>query len=447
MIDDIICYCEINELSITSSSDCYYERKITGAYYTPYDVSNFFWNEFFLIKKLNTHQKIYDFIRQTIFVEPAVGAGIFLFSLVKKIIYSNCNPDILKELSIISYDINNRAISFVKKQKRVFEKKSSIYLGGWKFKNKDFLLDKCKYCKGRNILFVGNPPFVINKKGSKWKSSFADFWEKSYAENNADIAFILPLSFTFSRDYQELRDRIINNKSSVYIVNFDNIPDCLFKTKKINSPNSNSANSQRCSVIFCFKDNLGQVFSSKLTRWHAAQRSEILNTQPSYYNISEHSYYYKQFIRPASDRIYRYLKDSASIHLEDLISSSGRFSLNLGSLARNYISFRDRDDAGNHTLKFSKKNDFLIVFKIISSDVFFEYWRTMGDGFHLTKSNIFSFPVSGELFAWANTDIEFSSGVWNKRKNYMKTKKNAGKNNISFDFSGVFTFWTERLSS
>lgn len=418
-------------------------RKDTGSYYTPIDACDFFWDQFLSLKGIKNKDIAERFIKETEFVEPAVGAGIFLFSLLKKLLILGCTVSSLNDLQITSHDINSRALSFVKKNLRSLEAETGLKLGNWEFKQGDFLKCTKPFCTERNLAFIGNPPFVKNQQGSKWKNSFADFFEKSYLtqEKNIDVAFILPLSFTFSRDYIALRKKVLCDRNSIYIVNFDNIPDCIFKSGKPDSLNTNKANSQRCSLIFAFKDQKNKVYSTKLLRWAAAERKKIFSSTPVFYDclaIADET----QIPRPASSNIHAYfVQNKHEYSFSDLLDMNGKKHLYVASVARNFISFRDVSSSVNHALPFKTSEDYLTGLALLSSDVFFDYWLSYGDGFHLTKKDILDFPITADLMKWASGKRRTAEKVWSERNKYKKEKLNAGIISKSYDLSRLFKVW------
>lgn len=438
-IESVQSLCEENEVFLSSENNSFLERKNTGSYYTPKDTCDFFWNEFFALKNIKNKNQAVKFIKQVEFVEPAVGAGIFVFSLIKKLILLGCPLSSLAHLRVTCLDINARALAFVRQNKTRLEVDLNGTLGEWNLEKKDYLKANLARRKRRQV-FIGNPPFVKNGASSRWKNSFADFFEKSYcSRSDADIAFIMPLSFSFSRDYSLLRGIVLEDDSSVYLANFDNIPDCIFKAGKFNTLNSNTANSQRCTIGYVFQDRKREVFSTALIRWKADERHHVFSERPRYYDISK-SLLSGQFIRPSSEKILSYIKNKPAYRLGDMLAGNGKYTLHVAGVARNYISFRHKHSSGGHELNVGSQKEFYSLLAIIGSDVFYEYWLTVGDGFHLTKGDIYNFPVSKDLWEWSLGQGAQAKKVWSAKSDFMKSKLNAGRKSVSYDFSSVFVF-------
>ena len=78
------------------------------------------------------------------------------------------------------------------------------------------------------------------------------------------------------------------------------------------------------------------------------------------------------------------------------------------------------------------------VLLVVSSDLFYDYWLTVGDGFHVTKKNLHNFPVHDALLALLTTKLNTVQEIWKNRRHYAKKKVNSGVEIRSFDFSDAF---------
>jgi len=247
------------------------------------------------------------------------------------------------------------------------------------------------------------------------------------------------LSLTFSRDYTHLRHLCKQAGSTIQISNFDNIPDALFKAGKPESTNSNKANSQRCSIVSIVPCSDERVLVSPLIRWFKAERESVLNQSPSYLDISNY-HFDDQLPRPSNPNILGYLQQAAECpRLSDYITG-GSHVLHVGSVARNYISIRSEASTANHSLTFKDEDDFILVFSILVSDMFFEYWKTLGDGFHVTKKNIYQFPVHPAVIEDIKSKSLIYKKLWNKRNQFRKSKLNKAKTVVSYDFRNQVQF-------
>jgi hypothetical protein len=412
-------------------------RKLSGSYYTPIDVASFFWNDFFSIGEINTLQDATDLIQRHRFVEPSAGAGVLVFSLLHKLASMGMATETLASMDLQIVDVNKRALVFIDKQFRQLSTQWDVKFPNLKLVCSDFR-KICFNDSDKPLVFFGNPPFVKNVKGSStWKNLFADFTEIALkqAGRSGSVHFIVPLSLAFSRDFKKLREMLFEHDRAITLSHFDNIPDTLFKSGKPLHTNTNKANSQRCSIVTVRPAEKTSVFSSKLLRWSKHDRADVLSRTPVYHDVGPYSFD-GQIPRPENSRVLKYLnQDVANFRLGDLCSNNGKYILHVGSVARNYIGIREEYSSGVHQLRFDKKKEFYRALLILGSDLFFAYWRTVGDGFHVTKTNIHEFPIQETLNKVLDGKVSTTRKIWASRDSCRKSKLNSGRQTHSYDFS------------
>ena len=422
-------------------------RKQSGSYYTPADVGAFFWREFFSLRKISDAQIAADFIRKHHFVEPSAGAGALVFTLLHKLVSLDVAAPALERIDITIIDINKRALLFIQKQIESLEQLWGIRFHNVRFVRADFRALALDH-HGKIPIYFGNPPFVSNPKGrSDWKNLFADFLDIALRDvgNKGSIQFILPLSVAFSRDYSRLRALLRARPSTVALSHFDNIPDTLFKSGKPQNENTNKANSQRCTILSITPSDRTKILSTELHRWSKQERGHFLSRKPKYYDVTPYALD-DQFPRPVSADILRYICGSGgAIRLGDLCSAEGKYELHVAGVARNYIGIRETAGAGTNTLRFGNKDDLHAALLVLASDLYLAYWRTIGDGFHVTKENICGFPLPQEMPEILYADLPAIRKLWVNREQYRKTKLNSGRQTHSYDFSSAAPLLMPRI--
>lgn len=427
-------------LSYSDSKTSEVERKRNGSYFTPRDVAIHFWRSFFRLNKITSKSEAEQFISRHRFIEPSVGSGTLVLALFRVLIEYGVDLETIGSVELEMVDINARALDFVDNCLAKLDRDCSIGFCNLSFSHSDFLNYEIQP-QGKPIVLFGNPPFVKNVNNtSPWKNSFADFLEVGLSSTgpSSHLHFILPLAIAFSRDYRKLRKYLLHRESStIALSHYDNIPDTLFKSGKPRSENSNKANSQRCSILTVSPSDQQRVLSTKLHRWTTSERRSFLREALTYLDITDVAYE-SQIIRPENRSILRYLQSaSTGVRLHDFTGANGEHRLHVGSVARNFIPIREAFSYGTHCLKFSSRRRFLIAFFILSSQLFFDYWRTVGDGFHVTKSNLLDFPISDELAGLAEDSLDNAEGRWMRRNEYVKVTKNSGRVVRSFDFTAA----------
>lgn len=446
ILDDALSVAECAEegLAIDVTRSNIVQRKSTGSFYTPVDVVEHFWQEYFRFHDIDTLKAVRDHLSEFIFVEPAVGAGIFLFGLMRKLVSFGCNVADLETLHFVGADVNSAALKFISGALKGVEAQSGARFSQIVFLHTDFLM--LPLPAGGKISFIGNPPYVRNPAGAFWKNLYADFIARmlDVPAEQRSIALIVPLSVAFSRDYKLLRSRMRACSRAIRLESFDNIPDCLFDVGKPGSHNTNKANSQRCSIIML--RDFGEVRhdATDLRRWSRKRRREFLEATPSFFDISGYSFD-EQFPRLSCDWISNYLVASGERLCLGGLLNAGRYGFSVGGVGRNYIGLRMGEVRGATPLTFKSKQHMLWALQLLGSPVFYEYWRTVGDGFHVTKSDILRFPISFGLLKVCIEQEERANNIWRRRSSFEREKQNAGRAIRSYDFRGQFDYVADGL--
>lgn len=449
IVDRVLYQAEADERDLAYYTACKSEdaRKKSGSYYTPVDVANYFWNQYFYANGIADAQSATKFIFSHRFIEPSCGSGVLAYALLGKLLELGVSLEAMRALDLHLVDINDFALEYSRRQFSLINETLGDNFFSPHFVNEDFLSFR-GIKSGKPTVFFGNPPFVSNQRGATWKNTYADFMDRCLQEATqlAAIHFIVPLSIAFSRDYSALRNKLRQQNFAVYASHFDNIPDTLFKSGKPESSNSNKANSQRCTIVSAISAKEHRLYSSELYRWNTADRATFLSRCARFEDVTN----YKlgdQFIRPSSPEMAEYLQCSKfKFSLGDLTQKNGGHSLYVGGVARNYISVRGEVASGVQTFNFKNKNDFYRFLGLIVSDVFLDYWRSVGDGFHVTRANILDFPISVPLDDFVARSLPKIKRMWARRKEFEKSKLNSGSIVRSYDFSGVAPLLNQALS-
>jgi hypothetical protein len=399
-----------------------------------------FWDLFFWHHRICDPAALQAFLSTTQLVEPSAGSGMFVFSFLRKAALLGATPESLAAAKFHVVDINLTALRFFSDRLREIESAIGTRFVGIGPSQKDFLEWASKSCV-TNAVFVGNPPFVANSRGSRWRNLYADFVETMLTYRSVKgVSLILPLSVCFSRDYTNLRALIRSSGMGVSASSYDNIPDCLFKAGKPESTNTNRAISQRCTILNVGGPNAMLRESSALLSWAAAERTSILSSIPTFRSFDDNDRS-GQIPRPSSEVLVSYMSEARNAPpFRRFLSKMGRPMFAVGGVARNFIGIRDVEplDPGCILIKTASEEDRYIALQILSSGIFYDYWRTYGDGFHVTVDLIERFPVTEALAVRFRATSTRAREVWLQRTAYAKEKLNSGRVVRSYDFRTAF---------
>lgn len=436
-LDQVLLNLEDAEMGLSNEGG---SRRESGSYYTPADVASHFWRLFWRHHQVSNEESARLFIQNTQFVEPSVGSGIFIFSMLKSLAEFGIGPSAAASVRIQAVDVNLAALDFVRNQIRSLEENFSVSLQSITLEHSDFLKWISNH-RSPSSIYVGNPPFISNEKGARWKNVYADFVEAMLqTEEECSISLVVPVSACFSRDYVALRRLFKESGKPLSASSYDNIPDCLFKAGKPES-GSNKANSQRCTILNLGGPRDGIVESSALLRWSAKERTGFLEAIPNFHDCTGFDIE-RQIPRPTDEQLTKYLREADGGHsIREFFSSRGKEAFSVGGVARNFIGIREYQGkmSGIIPIRANKSEESLILLQVLASGLFYKFWRSFGDGFHVTNQIIEQFPISKRLLASCENNLVNADKIWKKRESFAKTKLNSGKIIKSYDFTTAFS--------
>ena len=302
---------------------------------------------------------------------------------------------------------------------------------------------------------IGNPPYVpINKISYQINSStdekFPDIYGNillrslALTKRNGRSGMIIPLSITFSREFEVLRDKM-RNWGSGWFSSYDNIPAALFVGV-----------SQRCTIWIGQHSNQ-DTFVAPMYRWRVSYRLFLLENLNyvlvNDYNLAQlglpklSSYSDAAILRiisPPKQRRYRKI----------LAGRRGRLTqLRFSQAARNFISVFLKDppclDAVNLSrvapskigrLSLTNKSDAYAALAATAGELYFWYWLVRGDGFDVTNWVVSDFLEFLDSLPddHYNHLVELGQVLDTNRNKWLVFKKNAGRFVGNFNFRGAF---------
>ena len=291
-------------------------------------------------------------------------------------------------------------------------------------------------------VIIGNPPYVATQKikysfneyGCRFPDIYAACIIRSLHLRNlhSNVGMIIPLSLTFSRDFSALREHVYNDGS--WISSFDNIPAALFDNV-----------SQRCSIVLLQKTNKHFTFITQLKRWRSRYRNSLFANM-QFTNVSDYPKikFCENLPKVHSNRIFEFIETIQNSPCG--IIKVGNYNLGYSCTARNYISafiqpppcidvetLGTLQNNGMNYIRFENVEYRNAIYATLCGDVCFLYWLVVGDGFHVTKSNLNIFIRNYEE-PWLNLLCNLGKCIDFHCHEVLNYKKNAGKYIGSYNY-------------
>ena len=301
---------------------------------------------------------------------------------------------------------------------------------------------------------IGNPPYVATQKINYTviEDSFCDIYanmvirSSNLVGQNGNCGMIIPLSITFSSDYRVLRQSVCNLRiGKSWFSSYDNIPASIF-----------SGVSQRCTIFLKrFSngiENQGTIYVSPMYRWKAESR-KFLTNQVGYCELGKWDLTDLGIPKLASNiqfQILQAIHNHTNSH--EPTFSTGESELGFSPTARNFVSvFSDpppcidsktmQTICSNRPIPISFHGDKLrdAILASLTGDLYFWYWLSRGDGFHVTKWIIGDFAKCIQSIPGKYIDLlSILGNIIQARKNEaLVFKKNAGKYVGNYNYTAL----------
>lgn len=276
--------------------------------------------------------------------------------------------------------------------------------------------------RGGFDVIIGNPPYVEYSKKVNGKSVSDVYKLENYAtldcgnlyaycmersrnlsHSNSILGMIVPLSLTCGERMQKLRNYLNNTYSCKYISNFEIFPSKLF-----------DGAFQRVSI--CLANNAREdSYSTKLYRWYSVERTALFG-KICYVNADKQ--YLSRGIAKFSSLDHKVVlhKINSSECIGSKIKKDKSAYLVYYQEATNYwmkasmrIPYYCKNDevtspAHGRFLYFKNERDRNAIFAFLNSSLFYCWYSSFSDGFHLSDGIVKSMPIDESLFQ--NVDIQ-----------------------------------------
>jgi hypothetical protein len=447
---------------LSNFSEIKTERKKSGTYYTPNDVSNYIVINSFLLetnKKIsglhnfadafnileNTEkEKLNDLIFKKKIIDPTCGSGEFLvkaaihkLSLLEKKFFLNDNYILDIAASIYGNDINSESVDiaiyrlfmiFARKMKdyRNYKKLTSILLKN--FTQYDLVFFERKF-KLKYDIVVGNPPYVEYSKYKGKKSSREEFGNV-YADvlynslellkNNSVFGFVLPISYSSTKRMKRLRDIIEAKNFTQYVLSFADRPDCLFKGVH-----------QKVNIVISRRDNdINKLYTSRYLIWNNFERKNLFNNISIISHSSKNLNYIPKFGNSIEKSIFKKLNSKNNNSLLSLQILQGS-SVYLNTRAAFWVKAFSFNPGSKEYKRFyyeEKLKNFIL--SILNSSLYWFFWTVVSDGWHITNKELEEFYVPTQLVDYSKFDLLFNE----LERKLELTKKQVNSVQVNYEY-------------
>lgn len=275
-----------------------------------------------------------------------------------------------------------------------------------------------------------NPPYASTAENKtfqthKTRDLYAYFLEKVIKTSKGFIS-VTPQSYTNGEKFHILRKLLINKFNNLYIYNFDNIPDSIFKGIKFGSVNTNTANSTRASILVATSKETRNYKITPLLRWQTNQREQMFNlveTKLSSQVLGENIFpkNYKHFTE-----LYKQAQTLPTLKML-LSPTPTEYSLTIPTTPRYYITATKRklNRSSYTTLYFPDEYKQNQAYILLNSSIMFWWWRVNDGGMTISQKTLLSLPV----FKTNKNATALIHKLEQSEQSNLVTKLNAGKNN------------------
>jgi hypothetical protein len=438
-------------------------RRDAGKIYTPYDVTEYMCSQ--IVKKmLDRCESLEDLMRFKV-LDPAVGSGAFCSQLIR-ILWKRASRkwklkdevrfrfDVCSKV-IYSADIDSEALKLAKVVLWISAgcPESGIDLN---LANCDSLgVGSCEDTKlwsnhtgfdvksGFDVVF-GNPPYVRVKPETLQGFSMAStrnlycaFTELALNLLNDDglLCYIIPQSIVASKETLPLRQRLIDDDSSLRMQIFDSVPDFLFDQGKIES-NTNTNINQRTTILLLNRNEKNSIYTSPLLRWRRREERDDLFKNLSQIRIAKndiHNGAIPMLENRQDVELFRKLKRQKNTISDAIVKQGGRV-LFIPKAIRYFITAVPFDLERPNTIQLRVSEEYYhLIHSTLNSNLFYWWWRVNGNGFQVEMKDILSFPI---LTLENKIAVEFSGKLDDAVDDCRVFKHNAGKQipNINYNY-------------
>ena len=271
--------------------------------------------------------------------------------------------------------------------------------------------------RGGFAVIIGNPPFVEYNK-VKHDYTIAGYEEKScgnlYAaviaralrlcrSGQSYLGLIVPLSISGSTRFTEMRQKLTHETSHLWLANFEIFPCRLF-----------AGAFQRLSILIAQHGPTTRptLFSTKIQRWYSTERlyliDQILYTHAEYKQetcafpklaSAQQAHILKKMEQKAAGKgIADYLQNKKTgyfVYYQEATNYWLKVTCRIPFYSKNGVI---QEPVHGRLLYFATEETARTIMAVMNSSLFYIWFATYSDGFHLAHALVKEFPLDEHVF-------------------------------------------------
>ena len=292
-------------------------------------------------------------------------------------------------------------------------------------------------------LCIGNPPYVRIRPDEYAKFTLSDsrnlyglFCELGLGlvTDSGTFSMIVPQSIMGSKETDSIRKLLLKQNGECTFQVFDSVPDFLFDQGKLDSNTNTNINQRTCIITVDFS-RPHSVHTSPFIRWRRKEERQILFQNLTTFKL-EGDYLIRNQLPMIGSQPDRKLLDLmlTSPQVIGDTFGEGEKELFMTKAVRYFITATPTDLKRKNSMVLPiKAQSYPVVHVLLNSNAFYWWWRVMGNGFQISRSDVELFPLIQIDHDFA---IEMSYRLLRAEKECRVFKKNAGKMipNINFNY-------------
>lgn len=405
-------------------------------------IKNNLYSELFLLVEKFDEKHLIETIKNTKIIDISCGSGSFIFSTYKTLNKILAKVENKKNTynffdNIFGIDIDKEAISILKfrilletlsnSDYEITKKSFDNFIVGNSlinnskselFKSEKSIFDFNKNLKkiikkGGFDIVLGNPPYVEYRKikpiytidefkTEKCNNLYAFILEKNYdiLKENGNLGMIVPISYVSTKRMKPVRKLLSDNSKYQFCSSFADRPSCLFNGVH-----------QKLNIILLEKEKKSKsitLYTSNYIHWYKEDKNEIFT------NIfyKENNFETSDFIFKTGNEIEVSIINKISFSKNhNILSNTVKTSefpiwLNMRLCFWNKSFTKSQKSNEYKMFYFKTETDAIIFSALLNSNIFFFYWETISDVWHITLKDLDYFKINfNKLNDYEKTEI------------------------------------------